>query len=157
MESNTALMVETSKKLELAEKSRLARQFDRAETLCRELLAKHPDYVGALQTLGLTLADMQKFDQSCDYLSRAASLNPKDWKILTALSGSHLRNGATQMAAITLEQAQRLKPDDANILATLGEVYREEREYEMAANAHERAFTIDPSLGVARIGYGHSC
>lgn len=157
MESNTALLVETSKKLELAEKSRLAKQFDRAETICRELLAKHPDYVGALQTLGLILADTQKFDQSCDYLSRAASLNPKDWKILTALSGSHLRNGATQMAAITLEQAQRLKPDDANILATLGEVYREEREYEMAANAHEKAFTLDPTLGVARIGYGHSC
>lgn len=157
MESNTALLVETNKKLESAEKSRQRKQLDQAEAICRELLAKHPDYVGALQTLGLVLADMQKFDQSCNYLSRAASLNPKDWKILTALSGSYLRNGATQMAAITLEQAQRLKPDDANILATLGEIYREEREYEMAANAHERAFTIDPSLGVARVGYGHSC
>lgn len=157
MESNTSLLVETSKKLESAEKSRLAKQLDQAEKICRELLAQHPDYVAALQTLGLVLADKQNFDQSCNYLSRAASLNPKDWKILTALAGSHLRNGATQMAAITLEQAQRLKPDDANILATLGEIYREDREYEMAANAHERAYTIDPTLGVARVGYGHSC
>lgn len=157
MQSNKQLLLETGKMLELAEKHRRGRQFDRAEALCRELLKKHPDYVGALQTLGLTLADTQRYDVSCDYLARAAALNPSDWKILTALSGSYLRNGASEMAAITLEQAQKLQPDDANILATLGEIYREEREYELAADTHQRAFTIDPSLGVARVGYGHSC
>lgn len=157
MESNRQILVETSKRLELAEKSRLAKQLDRAEAICRDLLKKHPNYVGALQTLGLTLADMQQYDLSCDYLARAASLNPKDWKVLTALSGSYLRNGASEMAALTLERAQVLKPNDASILATLGEIYREEREYELAANTHERAFTLDPSLGVARVGYGHSC
>jgi len=157
MESNSQLLAETGRKLEMAEKSRQAKQLDRAEALCRELLRKYPDYVGALQTIGLTLADMQKFEEACGYLARAASLNPKDWKILTALSGTYLRSGSSQMAAITLEQAQKLKPDDASILATLGEIYREEREYELAAETHERAYTIDPGLGVARIGYGHAC
>lgn len=150
-------LIEARKKLEAAEQNRQNKNLDRAETLCIELIRSHPTYVGALQTLGLVLADKQKYEAAANYLNRAATLNPKDWKILTALSGVYLRIGASEMAALTLEQARRLKPDEASILVTLGEIYREEREYELAADAHEKAFTLEPSLSSARIGFGHAC
>ena len=140
-----------------AEEARLNRETGKAITICRELLAKHPDYVGALQTLGLILADKGEPDNALGFLNQALMLNPKDWKILTAISGVYLQLGATALAAQTLERAQQLNPGEASILVTLGEMYREEREYELAADCHEKAYELDKNLHDALVGFGLSC
>ncbi len=57
-----------------------------------------------------------------------------------------------EAARRTLEAACRLKPDDAAIHATLGEIYRKEREYELAVEAYEKAYSLDSSLHLARFG-----
>jgi tetratricopeptide (TPR) repeat protein len=56
------------------------------------------------------------------------------------------------MAAQTLDQALAIRPEDAAILASLGEVYREEREYEFAQQAYRKALALDSDLGSAAIG-----
>ena len=150
-------LLEERKKLEEAERLRRARELDRAQRICKGILKRYPDYVGALHTLGLVLADKREYAQSLPYLVQAAMLNPKDWTTLTALSGVYLRLGARVMAARTLEQALRRKPDDASILTTLGEIYREDREYEAAAETFRRALSLDESLHAAGIGLGDSC
>ena len=61
------------------------------------------------------------------------------------------------MAARTLEQAVAINPDDPNILLTLGEIYREEREYELARDAYRKSYELDPSLEAAAIGLGTCC
>lgn len=150
-------MIETRKRLEEAERLRGLKEFARARAICEELLKSHPDYVGALHTLGLILADERDYTRAMSCLNRAAMLNRKDWRILTALSGVYLRLNAPHMAAQVLEQVRRYKPDDAGVLVTLGEIYREEREYELAADAFEKARAVDPSLDAAGLGLALCC
>ena len=61
------------------------------------------------------------------------------------------------MAAQALEQARAIKPQDASVLATLGEIYREEREYELARDAYREALTLEGNLPAAAIGLGWVC
>lgn len=149
-------LLQAHSRLREAERQRQAKALDEAEAICAQLLKVHPDYVGALQTLGLVHADRREHETARQHLSRAAMLSPRDWKILTALAGTYLKLGASEMAMRTLEQAQKLKPGDASIVATLAEIYREEREYELACSAYEQAYALDPSLKAMRTGLGWS-
>ena len=150
-------LMEARERIVEAERLRQARDLDRAQGLCEAIIERHPDYVGALHTLGLVFADKRDYRQALSYLIQAVMLNSKDWKTLTALSGVYLRLDAGVMAARTLEQAAQLKPEDAGILATLGEIYRDQDEYEAAAEAFRRASSIDKSLQAATLGLGLSC
>jgi tetratricopeptide (TPR) repeat protein len=141
-------------KLEQAENLRLQGKLDQARSICEALVRRHPDYMGALHTLGLVYADKKNYERALDYLVRAAMLNPRNWTTLTALSGVYLRLGANEMAAHALEQARRFKPRDANVLITLGEIYREEREYERSRDAYRGALECEPDSLVAGIGLG---
>jgi tetratricopeptide (TPR) repeat protein len=132
-------------------------QFDRALTLCQPLVARHPDYYGALYTLGLIYADKGEYPQALGCLVRAVMLDPRSWKALTALGTVYLELGASEMAAQTLEQARAINPQDAGIFATLGEIYRAEREYELAYNAFRSAVELDPKLDIAALGLGTTC
>ena len=145
------------KKLEQAEALRQAGKLAPAQKLCEAILKHFPDYVGALHTQGLILADRGKYTEALSYLVQAAMHNPRDWTTLTALSGVYLKLGARVMAARTLTQALERRPDDANILATLGEVYREDREFEAAAAAFRKALEIDPAFDAAALGLGLVC
>lgn len=147
-------LLQSHARLREAERLRQAKALDKAQAICAELLKAYPDYVGALQTLGLVLADRRDYEAARLHLSRAAMLSPRDWKILTTLAGIYLKLGASEMAMRTLEQAQKLMPGDASIVATLAEIYREEREYELACSAYEQAYSLDPSLKAMRTGLG---
>jgi len=140
--------------LEKAEALRLKGEFDRARTLCEPLVARYPDYYGALHTLGLIFADKGQYPQALGCLVRAVMLNPRSWQALTALSTVYLELGASEMAAQTLEQARQINPQDPSIFATLGEIYQTEREYELAYDAYRSALDLDPNLEIAAIGLG---
>jgi tetratricopeptide (TPR) repeat protein len=135
-----------------AERLRLAGKLDRAQSECAALLRQYPDFVAALQTMGLVLADRSQYERAVDYLHRAAMLNPHDPNILTGLGGVYLSVGANLMARRTLEQARQLAPSDVNILATLGEIYRAEKEYELSKETFEAALRIDPNYDAAESG-----
>ena len=144
-------------RVQQAEAFRRHRRFDRAQAICESLLRSYPDYVAALHTLGLVLADQERHHDALSYLVRAVLLNPRSWTALTALAGVYLRLGATDMAAQTIEQAAAIEPGDASVLLMLGDVRREQCEYETARDAYRRAVTIDPSMVEAAIGIGWCC
>ena len=135
-----------------AEKLRRAGKLDRARSVCANALKQYPDYVAALHTMGLILADQSQYDKALEQMHRAMMLNPVDPKILTGLSGVYLRVGSHLMAARTLEQAVEVGPKDVNVLMTLGEIYREQKEYELSKEAYEAALEIEPGLMLAEIG-----
>jgi tetratricopeptide (TPR) repeat protein len=147
-------ILESYNLLQEAEQLRQQGKFERARTICESLLRRYPDYVGALHTLGLVLADREHHQEALDYLVRAAMLNPRNWTTLTALSGVYLRLGAHEMAAQTLEQARSIKPQDSNVLLMLGDVYREDSEYERARDAYREAAALDHTLAPAAIELG---
>ena len=138
--------------LQKAESLRLQGHFDRALTLCQPLVARYPDYYGALYTLGLIYADNRQYPQALGLLVRAVMLNPRGWKALTSLGATYLALGANEMAAQTLEQARLINPKNPEIFATLGEIYRTEREYELAREAFSAALNLDAGLDAAAIG-----
>lgn len=141
-------------RLQEAERLRQQGLYDRAEAICEALVRTHPDYMAALHTLGLILADQHRFAEALDCLVRAAMLNPQNWTTLTALSGVYLRLGANKMAARTIAQATALKPDDPNVLVALADIYRKDREYELARDTYRRALMLDQSLVPAAVGLG---
>ena len=143
---------ETREKLEQAEALRREGKFDRAEAICSALVRRYPDYFAALHTLGLIHADRNDHQRAAGILFRAAMLNPRSWMTLTALSGVCLSLDAKEMAAQILEQARRINPRDAGVLVTLGEIYREEREYEFARDAYRQALELEPDFEAANIG-----
>ena len=132
--------------LEEAERLRQNGKLDRAETICYSLVRRHPGYVAALHTLGLVYLDKGDFERALDCLVRASMFDPTNWMTLTALSLAHLRLGASEMAAQTLDKALAIRPRDAGIFSSLGEIHREEREYEMAEHAYRRALILDPNM-----------
>jgi tetratricopeptide (TPR) repeat protein len=87
----------------------------------------------------------------------AAMLNPRSWMTHVALAGVYLRLDAKEMAAHTLEQARVMKPNEPAILVTLGEIYSEEREYELARDTFRQALEIEPSMIEAAMGLTYAC
>ena len=138
--------------LEEADRLRQQGKLDRAEAICYPLARRYPGYVAAMHTLGLVYLDKGNFERALDWLIRASTLEPTDWMTLTALSLTDLRLGANEAAAQTLETALAIRPRDASILASLGEIHRDEREYEAAQQAYREAWTLDPDLQSAAIG-----
>ena len=138
--------------LEEADRLRQQGKLDRAETICHALTRRHPGYVAALHTLGLVQLDKGNYDRALDCLVRASMLDPASWMTLTALSLAYLRLGAGEIAAQTLERALAMRPRDASIFASLGEIHRQEREYDVAQQAYWQALALDPNLESAAIG-----
>jgi Flp pilus assembly protein TadD len=147
-------LLEAYNSLQQAELLRQQGDHARAQSMCEALLNRYPDYMGALHTLGLILADQRRYDEALDCLVRAVMLNPQSPKTLTALSEVYLHLGAVELAMTTLDQARSIKPRDATILIASGDIYRELREYELASDAYQQALRIDPSSSAAAIGLG---
>jgi tetratricopeptide (TPR) repeat protein len=143
-------------RLQQAEQLRQRGKFDDAQAICESLLQRHPDYAGALHTLGLIAGDREDYQQALNYLVRAAMLDPRNWMTLTALSGVYLRLGAVEMAKQTIGQARLIEPKQASVLLLWGDIFREDREYEFARDAYRQALAVDPSLVAASIGLGWS-
>ena len=146
-----------AQRLAEAETCRRTGKLDRAQLLCESLLLEYPDYVGAFQTLGVTHLAKQNDRQALSCFIQAAMHCPKDCVNLTNLATAYLRLGARELAAQTLEQARRLKPDDASVDFTLAAVYREDREYELAAATYRKVLGRLPAHADAAHGLGDCC
>ena len=138
--------------LEEAEGLRQKGKLDAAEAICYPLVRRHPGYVAGLHTLGLVYLDKGDFDRALDCLIRASMFDPTNWMTLTALSLTYLRLGASEMAAQTLDKALAIRPKDASIFSSLGEIHREGREYELAQQAYRQALALDPYMETPATG-----
>ncbi|MGO8973302.1 MAG: tetratricopeptide repeat-containing sulfotransferase family protein [Steroidobacteraceae bacterium] len=155
--NSTNPLREAREQLEQAEGLRTQGKFDRAESILASLVRRYPDYFGAQHTLGLVFADRGNYRRAVEHLVQAAMLNPRSWMTHTALAGVYLRLDAKEMAAHTLEQARTIKPKEPTILVTLGEIYSEEREYELARDAFHEAREVEPGMAEATIGFAYAC
>jgi len=141
-----ALLKDTHQKLKQAETLRLNQKLDAAEKICAKLVKDFPQYYGALHTLGLILSEKQDHAAAIFYLTQAAMLNQRSWTTLTALAGEYLSLGAREMAGRTLRDALDITSSQPEIYVTLAEVYYEEREYLLSAEAAEKALDLEPDM-----------
>lgn len=152
--SSSDSLRESFVRLQQAEQLRQRGRLDEAQSICESLLQRHPDYAGALHTLGLVFGDKENHQQALNYLVRASMLQPRNWMTLAALSGVYLRLGAVEMAKQAIGQARLIAPQEGSVMLLHGDIFREECEYELARDAYGQAAAIDPSLAAAGIGLG---
>ena len=145
-------LIEAWSSLDKAEELRKTGHHAEAKSICGQLLRLYPDYVGALHTFGLILAEMGEHAAAISHLSTAVALNPRDWKILTALSGCYIHIGAHEMAVRMLEQAQRLKPRDPAILLCLAKSIVRNANMIVGPKPFKEAFALDGSMQSALLG-----
>src|SRR6185295_5891088 len=137
-----------------AERCRVAGDLNRAQSLCEALLKDHPDYVGALQTLGVVELAMQNFVRALTCFHQAAIHCPRDPVNLANLAAAYLGLGAPQLAADVLGKARELDPDNPAVHWTLAEAHRAERDYFRAAEAYEAVLERAPNNADAAHGLG---
>lgn len=150
-------LIEARMQLEFAENLRQDRNYHEAKQVCDSILGRFPNYSAANHTLGLVYADMQDYTNALINLVKASMLNPNEPQLLTALAGVYLRLGSNEMAMRTLNEARGRDADDISILMTLGELYREESEYALAATAFREVSEVDPDFEQSYQGLGQSC
>ena len=138
--------------LQESERLRQAGDLARAQPLCEQLLARYPDFVSALQVHALILSERGQHQAALLPAIRAVMLNPRDWYSSWFLGTLYLKLGANEMAIRSLRQSLEFKPDEPSTLVTLGNIYNDERNYDLAVAAFRRALEIDPSFNEARSG-----
>ena len=80
-EAQVPVIVQLVRSAQQAEEFRLARQLERARSICAKVIKQDPDYVAGLFTMGLIQADAGKYEEAVRFLHRAVTLNPDDPKI----------------------------------------------------------------------------
>jgi Flp pilus assembly protein TadD len=152
----TGILAEAFARLREVHTLRQAGQLLKAQKICESLVERHPDYVGALQTLGLIHIARENYWPALSCFVRASMLTPDEWTLLTNLAHVYFKLGAGEMAALTLRRALELQPEDPEVHCVLGEVYYEDRDYELAARSFEKSISLKPDHLRANDGLGHS-
>lgn len=119
-------------------------QFDRAETVFRQLIAIDPAHAPALNYLGYMLADRgQKLEEAVDLIERAIDAGGENPAYLDSLGWAYYRLERFDEAVDPLERAAEGAPDASVILEHLGDTYMELGRYEQAAEAFVKALAGD--------------
>jgi tetratricopeptide (TPR) repeat protein len=113
-------------------------------------LAIKPRYAAARNNLGNALRKIGRFEQAVAQYQQALAINPGYALARTNLARAlaALRFDANQPAGVGVPLVRR----DAGLFVTLGDIYLEIHETELACNAFHAAEAIDPSLIAAGFG-----
>lgn len=112
--------------------------------ICREILARAPDFPPALHLLSLAAYGLKDFPRCAALLQRAIRAEPAN-AIFHGLMGAALVKLKRFEAAIaSLDRAIALKPDYPQALSNRGLAYQELLDFGAAAESFDRAIAIKP-------------
>ncbi|MBW1785256.1 MAG: tetratricopeptide repeat protein [Deltaproteobacteria bacterium] len=104
----------------------------RAEALLREVAASHPDLYDAAYSLGLLLAEREKYEEAVHYLERAAKGMPRHARAHYNLGLLRQYLGNDAGAEISLRQALEVEPASMDFLYALADFYLKRGRLEQA-------------------------
>ncbi|MEO8714442.1 MAG: tetratricopeptide repeat protein, partial [Acetobacteraceae bacterium] len=120
-------------------------QWPKAEADFKEALRLAPDQPYVLNYLAYSWADQgQNLAEARQMLEKAAALRPNDGSIVDSLGWVMLRQGETEPAVRSLEQAVEISPEDATINGHLGDAYWAAGRKLEAGYQWRRALTLNP-------------
>jgi hypothetical protein len=130
-------------------------KYSEAEILCRDLLAKNPDYPDALHLLGIVLGRLGKIAESVQSLRRALELQPNSAQVHHNL-GFSLRLGCAppSESIACFQRALQLNPNMADAFNNLGISIKELLKLEEAIGYFERAIQLNPNFVDAHANLG---
>jgi tetratricopeptide (TPR) repeat protein len=119
-----------------------------AEASLRQILARDPDNVRALNALGYTLADRtDRYEEALTFISKAYMQKPEDPAIIDSMGWVHFRLGDLDKARFYLQQAWE-KLQDGEIGAHFGEVLWVSGEHDEARRIWEASRELMPDSPV---------
>lgn len=106
----------------LAEELRRAGRAAEAIALCRDGLARHPEYLSARATLGRALIDEGDLDAALTELAGVLSSAPEHLAALRGLADIHRRRGETAQALTAYRRALSIARDDVEVSQAVAEL-----------------------------------
>jgi tetratricopeptide (TPR) repeat protein len=139
----------------------MRRDYARAESEFRAILAVVPTYYKAYDNLGLVALRQNRTDDARAAFQRAAELNPSDPDAHTNLGILALRAGDTAAAEASFRTALAINPHERDALNNLATIYLQRREWAIALELTTTALHRNPEFleasynqGVALAGLG---
>lgn len=120
--------------------------FAAAEAIYREVLARHPDEIGVLTSLGNSLKAQGRFDEAVKAHLAALERAPGFVEGWSNLGLTYQAAGRYDEAVMALEQAVARRQHDAPLLHNLGNACLLRGDFARAAELCRRALAADPRL-----------
>jgi tetratricopeptide (TPR) repeat protein len=131
-----------------------AGRFDKAERLCRQMLATAPGHPQVTLMLGEILSATGRHQEAIAALTPVIERWPNAGPARFCLGNALHAAGRLPEASAELRRATELQPHFAGAHSNLGLVLDEMGDREGAIHAYERALLIDPDLAEARANLG---
>jgi tetratricopeptide (TPR) repeat protein len=117
---------------------------ERAEALLREVTASHPDLYDIAYSLGLLLAEREKYGEAVQYLKRAATGMPRHARAHYNLGLLRQYLGDDAGAEASLLHALELEPANIDFLIALADFYLKRGRFEQAERIAKRMIETHP-------------
>ena len=125
-----------------------------AESICRQILAVHPDHFEAMHLLGLTVARAGRDAEAVELLRKSVSLSPANAQYQRNL-GIQLRiSGDLDSAIASFRQSIAIKPDYADAHYALGVALMDKGQPEQAIAHYREAIRLRPKFPEAYYSLG---
>ncbi|MFC2149190.1 tetratricopeptide repeat protein [Candidatus Auribacterota bacterium] len=126
-----------------------AGKIDEAEKEFNTVLKLHPDYPGALRTLGYISELKGNYDKATAYYKRLLKICPKDHYGYYNLGNVYQKTGRTNEAINAFNKALECKDDYPEAYINLGVLYNSMGEQDKAVFCFEKAVEIAPYMSLA--------
>lgn len=119
------------------------RKFDQAEQELKGALEQNPDDEVLLFNYALVTHELEKEDRAMELMEKVVEINPQNVDALNFVAYSLAEQGGNlERAQDLIEQALKIKPDDAYFIDTLGWIYYQKKEFQEAKKTLARAVQI---------------
>jgi tetratricopeptide (TPR) repeat protein len=130
-------------KIQLAAVYERQKDFDRAESIFKEILKANPQNAVALNYIGYMLADRGvRLDEAVQYVKEALAIDPQNGAYLDSLGWAFFKLNDLENAEKYLLQADELVQDDATIDEHLGDLYFKIGDLQKAGDFWNRSVSI---------------
>ncbi len=121
------------------------KDWENAEIDWRSALELSPDNALILNNLGYTLADQNiKLDEAEDFIRKAVELEPDNGYYVDSLGWILYRRGKLAEALENLQKADRITPNEPEVIDHIAEVYWVMGEEDLAKREWRRALELEP-------------
>jgi tetratricopeptide (TPR) repeat protein len=142
--------------LDTAGKLYLSGEVERAERICRQVIANRPGMPDAHNLLGVILNARGQPEAAVASISAAIRLGPRIPSYYSNLGEVERQRGNLDEAQAALAKAIELNPQSPEAYSNLGIVHFDRKEFEEAAACYEKAIALQPNFPEAHNNLGNA-
>jgi tetratricopeptide (TPR) repeat protein/ADP-heptose:LPS heptosyltransferase/glycosyltransferase involved in cell wall biosynthesis len=148
-QNSTPVTLTASEALATAQNHIQTGNLEKAERLCRKVLANRPTYALALETLGLALCQGRKFEEAISVYETFLTHHPPNVGVLHNLGMSHAELGQLDRAVELYQQVLAIDPNASRTYYNLGNALKAQTKMEAAITAYKDAIAHQPDYAEA--------